>query len=136
MSRSKIHRLEQNVRELERMVGDRSSTTTSEWAFRYGVQESIQIVIDLACHLVSIRALGAPENYRGCIDILAEHGLLTTELAQSLRGMVGLRNLLIHQYDEIDINRLTPVLNRLDDFRAFARLYEQLNPGGTAAEVC
>jgi uncharacterized protein YutE (UPF0331/DUF86 family) len=34
--------------------------------------------------------------------------------------MVGLRNLLVHEYDEINTARLLPYLDRLNDFRSFA----------------
>jgi uncharacterized protein YutE (UPF0331/DUF86 family) len=119
----RIARLEKNIITLEEMRGDSFTTRQSQWALRYGLLESIQIVIDLACELVSRRNLGSPGSYRECIQILAQFDLVEDELATSLEKMVGLRNLLVHDYDEIDIARLTPLLNRLDDFRSFAVHY-------------
>lgn len=34
-----------------------------QWALRYGLLEAIQMVIDIACHLVSTRNLGTPSRY-------------------------------------------------------------------------
>lgn len=129
----RIARLEKNLTTLEEMRKDSFTTQQSQWALRYGLLESIQIVIDLACELVSRRNLGTPSSYRECIQILLNHNLLDAELAETLGKMVGLRNLLVHDYDEIDSARLTPLLNRLDDFRAFTASYirasEQQRPG-------
>ena len=119
----RIARLEQNIITLEEMRGDSFTTRQSQWALRYGLLESIQIVIDLACELVSQRNLGSPVSYRECIQILAQFNLVEEELAASLEKMVGLRNLLVHDYDDLDTARLIPLLNRLDDFRAFAANY-------------
>ncbi|MCA1755186.1 MAG: DUF86 domain-containing protein [Spirochaeta sp.] len=119
----RISRLEKNIITLEEMRGDTFATRQSQWALRYGLLESIQIVIDLACELVSQRNLGSPASYRECIQILAQFNLVEAGLAASLEKMVGLHNLLVHDYDEIDAARLTPLLHKLDDFRAFAASY-------------
>ncbi len=122
----RIARLEENVITLEELRSDPLSTRRSQWAVRYGLMESIQIVIDLACEIVAKRNLGSPSTYRQCIELLAQYGLLEQELAETFQKMVGLRNLLVHDYDEIDINRLTPLLDRLEDFNAFAARYVEI----------
>ena len=122
----RIARLEENVITLEELRSDPLSTRRSQWALRYGLMESIQIVIDLACEIVAKRSLGSPSTYRECIELLAQFGLLEQSLAETLQKMVGLRNLLVHDYDEVDINRLTPLLERLDDFKAFAARYVEI----------
>jgi uncharacterized protein YutE (UPF0331/DUF86 family) len=122
----RIARLEENVITLEELRSDPLSTRRSQWAVRYGLMESIQIVIDLACEIVAKRNLGSPSTYRQCIELLAQYGLLEQGLAETLQKMVGLRNLLVHDYDEIDITRLTPLLDRLDDFNTFAARYVEI----------
>lgn len=122
----RITRLEENLITLEDLKTDSMSTRTSQWALRYGLLESIQIVIDLACEAVSKRNLGSPSTYRDCIQILARYELIESELSESLMKMIGLRNLLVHDYDEIDISRLTPLLGKLADFKAFAKRYIEI----------
>ncbi len=119
----RIRRLEENIVTLEEMRTQPAIGRQAEWALRYGLLESIQIVIDLACELVSRRNLGSPTSYRECVEILARNRLIDEALAQSLVRMVGLRNLLVHDYDEIDIQRLTQLLDRLSDFREFSACY-------------
>jgi len=121
----KLKHLEENITVLREI---RASVTLEalkvnkrfEWEVRYGLLESIQILIDIACKLSSRYNLGNPKNYRACIELLQQHAYLTPELAQKVIGMVGLRNLLVHEYAEIDENKLYEFLNFLDDFVAFA----------------
>ncbi len=98
-----------------------------EWEVRYGLLESIQIVIDIACKIVSQYHLGNPKNYRGCIELLQQHHYIDAVLAKKVIGMVGLRNLLVHEYVEIDEEKLYAFLDHLEDFIAFGvAMREQL----------
>lgn len=122
----RIARLEENIVELNALRSEGVPGRRSDWALRYGLVESIQIVIDLACQVVARRNLASPTSYRECIEALSAAGLLATDLADSIKRMIGLRNLLIHEYDDIDTARLLPLLDRLDDLRAFAEWYLSL----------
>ncbi len=126
MVQERLKRLEDHIRSLElfraryggaAIYGDQHL----EWALRYGLLEAIQMVIDIACHLVNVRQLGAPGSYAECIDLLEQHGYLSPTLAVQLRGMIGLRNLLVHEYIDVDTRRLIGYLDQLDDFREFLR---------------
>jgi len=92
-----------------------------EWALRYGLIESIQMVIDISCHLASKQNLGTPKTYSECIDLLAKFGYLSEELTSKIKSMIGLRNILIHEYISVDIRRLYDLLEELDDVREFVR---------------
>ncbi len=116
----RLSTLDENLRILEEFRSAPPRDRRDEWALRYGLLESIQIVIDVACELVALRNLGTPKSYRECIVLLERHGILRPDVAANTASMVGLRNLLVHEYDEIDLRRLTPLLSRLDDFRHFA----------------
>lgn len=122
----RFKRLEENIKELslfrekvsfEEICADK----TLEWALRYGLLETIQSVIDLACHLVSRDNLGNPSTYAECITILEKNGYIDITLARHLTGMVGLRNLLIHEYATIDLKELYQCLFEIEDFIVFAQ---------------
>lgn len=117
--------LEQNIAELNKFKKENTADSIKnnlqkQWVIRYGLFESIQIVIDVACHLTSKYNLGNPNNYSDCIDLLVRNNHLTTKLGNKLTGIVGLRNLLIHEYVSIDLNRLFKLLDELDDFASFS----------------
>lgn len=98
---------------------------TNEWALRYGLLESVQIVIDIACHLVVRYNLGTAHTYADCIVLLRKFEYITPELETRLKAMAGLRNLLVHEYVKIDTAQLFAMLDELDDFGAFARAVEK-----------
>jgi uncharacterized protein YutE (UPF0331/DUF86 family) len=116
----RLSKLDENLGLLEQLRRAGMKDKRDEWAVRYGLLESIQVVIDVACEVVAGRNLGTPATYRGCIELLAQHGLLEPELAEKVAKMVGFRDLLVHEYEEIDPRRLRSALEQLDDFRAFA----------------
>ncbi len=86
--------LEENIEELLRfkeryVLEDLLADRSKEWALRYGYIETIQVIIDIACHLVSRYNLGNPATYSECIDLLAKYGYLDEGLTKKLLGMVG-----------------------------------------------
>ncbi len=65
--------------------------------------------------------MGNPKTYRACIELLQ----IDYTLAQKIAGMVGLRNLLIHEYIKIDEEKLYQFLENLDNFVEFAMQIEK-----------
>jgi uncharacterized protein YutE (UPF0331/DUF86 family) len=124
MLKEKIKRLEENLVTLEEFrknisLDDLLKDKVKQWALRYGILECIQEIIDISCALVSSNNLGNPKNYRECIEILIKNGYISEELGKRLISMVGLRNLLVHEYIKIDLSRLYEFLNNLNNFREF-----------------
>lgn len=122
----RLQNLEDNVAELRKMKSEYlpeevKSDKTKEWALRYGLLESIQIVIDLSCHLAVHHNLGNAETYSDCIELLGKYDIIGKELEERLVGMAGLRNILVHEYVAVDVDRLMEMLEHLDDFTAFSR---------------
>ena len=93
---------------------------------RYGLLESIQILIDLSCHLVSRFNLGSVKTYADCIENLREHGYISDDLSERLVSMIGLRNLLVHEYSRIDLEKLYGYLEFTRDFSEFIRQIEKV----------
>ncbi|MBN1638212.1 MAG: DUF86 domain-containing protein [Ignavibacteriales bacterium] len=121
----RLNQLEINTIELEKFkkkysLDDVSNDIQVQWILRYGLFESIQIVIDIACHLTTKYNLGNPKNYADCINLLKDEKYISREIADRLIGMVGLRNILVHQYISVDTNKIYNLLEHLDDFKKFA----------------
>jgi uncharacterized protein YutE (UPF0331/DUF86 family) len=126
MKREKLTLLEDNIAELEGFrlkysLDTITKETTIQWALRYGLLESIQIVIDISCNLVAVHNLGNAQTYSDCIDILERFSMLDKPLAAKIKSMAGLRNILVHEYVKIDIEKLYQMLDYLGDFREFAK---------------
>jgi len=113
---SELHSLRESYK-FEDIKGD----LTRQWALRYGLLESIQITIDISCHLVVHLNLGNAKSYSDCIDLLQKFGYLDKPLSDNLKSMVGLRNILVHEYVNVDIEQLYTMLDHLNDFGSFSK---------------
>lgn len=124
---SRIELLENNIIELEKMKvqlehePDLFQKKTNEWSLRYGLLESIQIVIDIVCHIVGKYNLGNPNSYGNCVELLVKFNYIDESLGKNIRSMIKLRNLLAHEYKLIDVKKLSCYLGLLEDFRNFIR---------------
>jgi len=90
------------------------------------VQVSIEACIDVAYHVVAGNEWTPPDTARGAFQTLAAHGLLEPELARRLGLASGLRNLLIHDYVSVQLERLAQVIQEdLDDLSRFGSIASQ-----------
>lgn len=86
---------------------------------KYTFQTAIEACIDAAQHVVADRGLGVPTSNADAFRSLAGAGLLNTELAATLAGAVGFRNVLVHGYAEVDDRLVVAHLGHLDALRRF-----------------
>ena len=97
---------------------------------RYLVQVAAQTCIDLANHIIASEGWRAPRDFGDSFTILAEHAVIEDALAGRLRGLAGLRNRLVHVYDEIDDSRVHELLAAgLPNLDAFATALARLGVG-------
>jgi len=123
----RLQQLENNVAELKKLKKKHSlesikKETALNWALRYGLLESIQIVIDISCHIVVHMNLGNAKTYAECIELIQKHQYITEDLGKKLKAMTGLRNILVHEYVAVETEKLYDMLNYLDDFSEFSEL--------------
>ncbi len=86
------------------------------------LQRACQQSIDLAMFLVSELALGIPKGSVEAFEKLLERGVITQETFKTMKGMVGFRNVAVHQYQQINYRIVEVVIREhLDDFRRYSR---------------
>jgi len=91
------------------------------------LQIAIEACIDMAYHAVAARGWTPPDGARSAFLSLAAHGLLDEALARRLGAASGMRNLLVHNYADVDLGRMAHVVaHDLDDLRRFAAIISQL----------
>jgi uncharacterized protein YutE (UPF0331/DUF86 family) len=91
------------------------------------LQLAVEACIDIATHTVADEGWTPPGNAREAFLVLAGHGRIPLDLAQRLGAAAGLRNVLVHDYVSVDLNRLARAVREdLDDLRAFARSAQSL----------
>lgn len=84
------------------------------------LQRACEACLDLAIHIISERNLGVPQSSRDVFDLLFRNGLLDKELNQSIKAMVGFRNIAIHDYQGVQVEIIQGIIEeQLDDFEKF-----------------
>ena len=118
----KLARIEQCLADLERRA-DLNTLRTDVVMQRFvehTLQVGVQAALDVASHIVSDERLGEPATNHELFDLLARGGWLAIDQVPALRGMVGFRNVLVHEYDEVDLAVVRDVIdNHLGDLVAF-----------------
>jgi uncharacterized protein YutE (UPF0331/DUF86 family) len=95
-------------------------------AERY-LQLSIQCVLDISNHIVADMRLNLPSDNKELFELLAKHKIVSVKLSEKLIAMAGFRNILVHEYLEIDRRRVYDALkNDLGDFERFIRAISKL----------
>jgi uncharacterized protein YutE (UPF0331/DUF86 family) len=100
-----IERCIRRVREEASACPDYDNFTHLD-ALTLNIERACQAAIDMAMHVVAEHRLGVPQSSAGAFTLLEHAGLIDAELSKSLRGMAGLRNIAVHQYDEINMDIL------------------------------
>lgn len=95
---------------------------TQVYAGRYLVQAAAQVCIDVALHVIASEGWGPPATFRDSFAVLADHEVILQSLAVRLQNLTGLRNRLVHLYDDVDDALVHDALAEgLGDLRAFAQ---------------
>jgi len=104
---------------LEEFMGDRDNQDIA--GFRLIV--ATEAAIDICLHVAAKKLKKVPEEYASCFKLLADHGLIDAHLATRLVKMSRFRNLLVHQYWDIDYSRIYELItgSDLDDLEDFVK---------------
>lgn len=90
-------------------------------AVAMNLQRAAELTIDIANHLVKIRKLGLPRDSRESFALLAQAEIIDETMMRKLQGMVGFRNILVHEYQELNMHILVDVIeHRTQDLLEFA----------------
>jgi uncharacterized protein YutE (UPF0331/DUF86 family) len=83
---------------------------------------AVEAALDLANHWIADQALPTPDTNRDSFTVLEKAGELEPDLADRLRAWAGFRNVLVHEYLEIDhAIALRALSEELGDLEALGR---------------
>ncbi len=104
------------------------------WKTQRIVERTLQIVIetsiDIANHLISDRGMRMPTGYADTFQILTENRILSEKLSFNLQKMAKFRNIIVHQYEDINPRIVTAILrNNLKDLEQFRKAITKIVSG-------
>lgn len=75
--------------------------------------------IEIGESIIDLKRLEFPQSYRYIFTILQKNSILSKELAQSLSSCMRERNMIAHQYDEIDTKAIYELYRNREIFNKF-----------------
>ncbi len=88
----------------------------------FNLQMAVQNCIDLAAHILSDEELGLAGSTSEMFYMLQENGYLKSELTENMVAAVGFRNLVVHEYGNIDLKQVYQIAHEnVDDIEHFMK---------------
>ena len=84
------------------------------------IQRACEAALDIGQHLIRREQLGVPQSARDVFELLAKGKWIESPLAESLKRMIGFRNIAIHEYQSLQLEITVKIItNHLDEFLQF-----------------
>lgn len=83
-----------------------------------------QTVLDICTHIIAESNEGPPESYADCMKKLGVLGVIKPETATTATGLVKMRNVVVHQYGDINYKLLLDGLREI--YRDFPQIEKEI----------
>jgi uncharacterized protein YutE (UPF0331/DUF86 family) len=108
--------LEKRKVDLDRFLND----IDRQESILFNVQMAVQNCIDIAAHIISEEGFGVPGSTTEMFFLLENHGYLDQNLTAAMVKAVGFRNLIVHEYGKIELERVYKIaqddINDLNEY--------------------
>ena len=120
----KLSELDEYYQQINELATVTVAQYSGDWKIQRIVERTLQMMIetcvDIAGHIISDQGFRIPKSYADTFAVLHEKSILSDHLCRSLMKMAQFRNIVVHQYDQIDAGIVVGLLQRdLKDFVAY-----------------
>jgi uncharacterized protein YutE (UPF0331/DUF86 family) len=131
MDREVVEQKLESLRRCLRRIETKCPTDAAKLAADIDLQDivslnlsrAVQISVDIGMHLIAGMEVPPPDTMGQTFDVLAQQGVLSSELAGSLKKAVGFRNIAVHNYESINWDIVHSIVKyHLADFSEFAKV--------------
>jgi uncharacterized protein YutE (UPF0331/DUF86 family) len=86
------------------------------------IQRACEAALDMGQHIVRTRQLGVSQSARDVFTLLAQANLIDNTLAETMKRMIGFRNIAVHDYQALLLPIVENIIaNHLDDFLNYSK---------------
>jgi uncharacterized protein YutE (UPF0331/DUF86 family) len=97
-------------------------------ALLFHLEKAIQALIDLFLHIISDEGWGVVLHKAGMVDILVRKNVIDEKYREKLIRIIGFRNRLVHEYEEIDLKQTFEILRiHREDIKAVLKQVTRMN---------
>jgi uncharacterized protein YutE (UPF0331/DUF86 family) len=112
--------------ELQQLEGVTADRLREDWLTRAAVERVLTQLVELAAqvntHIVAVSNKVPPAEYRESFIAAADVGALPPDLAAKIAPSAGLRNILVHQYLDADLDIIKASVGpAIADYAAYVR---------------
>lgn len=128
--RRKLSRLNAYLEKLKPMLKKSLEEYKTDSYLRLSTERLIQLIVECATdvnnHVVVETGNKPPEDYSVSFINASQAGLISRELAESLKGSAGMRNILVHEYMEVDDEKVYSVIPlAIKEYKEYIRQVEK-----------
>ncbi len=128
--RRKLSRLNMYLDKLQPISKKSFKEYLSDAYLKYTAERLIQLIVECASdvnnHVAVETGQRPPEDYTSSFLRASEAGLISRELADRIKGSGGMRNIIVHEYMDIDDEKVYKTLPlALKDYKEYIRQVDQ-----------
>lgn len=121
----KINRLDGYVSEIEPVLKFDTQEIPKDVLKLRMLERNFQLIVDtvldINTHIISAEKLKAPEDMTETFIILGNADILPGDFVKKISPVAGLRNMVVHDYEKIDIEKLINDIKKdIHQFREYA----------------
>ncbi|MGL5460814.1 MAG: type VII toxin-antitoxin system HepT family RNase toxin [Cetobacterium sp.] len=76
------------------------------------LQRMYEATLDLGLHYIKIKKLEIPQTSKQIFEILEKNGVIDKKTSINMQGMVGFRNIAVHDYQSLNIEILQKIIEK------------------------
>ena len=106
-----MQRLRERLATRDGFTGDQlEEDDDSRAVVLWSLTQLLTLAVSINLHIAEAERLSSPVSSRTSFDALCDHGVLPEDLRDSLQKASGMRNILLHEYGEIDLHRVADTI--------------------------
>ncbi|HOV22277.1 MAG TPA: DUF86 domain-containing protein [bacterium] len=122
--KNRLEKLEVALNKLDNLSKISLSEFLTDWKCQDSAcrnfQVAIEICLDIGTFLLSEKNLPIPDTYSLIIKELRENGIIDKNLEEDMKKLIKFRNIIVHEYLYIDLEKVYKNFSYVDTFRKFA----------------
>lgn len=76
------------------------------------LQRMCEATLDLGLHYIKIKKLEIPQTSKQIFEVLEKNGVIDKKTSVNMQGMVGFRNIAVHDYQSLNIEILQKIIEK------------------------
>jgi uncharacterized protein YutE (UPF0331/DUF86 family) len=113
------------VEKLEKIHKEGKERFMKDWKLQDSALRNFQVAIeslaDIANHIISEKNYERPSGYREIVKVLNKNKVIPNDFFKTATSIMGFRNIIVHEYLYLDMERVYNNLSRIEDLRKFLK---------------